>query len=63
MAFLLVITPLEVETIAIPSPFNTLGISFAPTYLRKPGVLILWIFLITYSFVSLSYFKAILMVP
>jgi hypothetical protein len=32
-------------------------------YLRKPGLLILWISFITDSLVSLSYFKAILIEP
>jgi hypothetical protein len=58
-----VITPFEVDIIAIPNPFNTRGISSAPTYLRKPGVLTRCNFLITEDFVSLSYFKAILIVP
>ena len=33
-----VITPSEVETNAIPKPFNTLGTSFALAYTRKPGL-------------------------
>ena len=32
----LVITPLDVETIAIPSPFNTLGKSLELEYFLKP---------------------------
>jgi len=50
-ACLEVITPLEVETIAIPKPFKTRGKSSTPTYLRKPGVEIRSIFLITDSLV------------
>ena len=37
-AFLSVITPLEVETIAIPRPFRTLGSSSAPAYTLRPGL-------------------------
>ena len=37
-ASLSVITPSEVETNAIPKPFNTLGTSFALAYTRKPGL-------------------------
>lgn len=40
-------TPREVETIAIPKPLRIRGNSPEPEYLRKPGLLILWIFLIT----------------
>ncbi|MCY1251276.1 hypothetical protein D9M72_650160 [compost metagenome] len=58
-----VINPLDVETIAIPNPLRILGRLEAPAYLRKPGLLILWISLITGSLVSLSYFKAILIEP
>ncbi len=38
LASLSVITPLEVETMAMPKPFKTLGIASTPEYLRKPGV-------------------------
>ena len=48
-ATLSVTTPVEVDTIAIPSPFNTLGSSSALAYTRKPGFEILLIPLITLS--------------
>ena len=48
---------------AIPSPLSTRGMSTDPVYLRSPGVLARWSFLITGSFVIGSYFKAILIVP
>ena len=38
LASLSVITPSEVETNAIPKPFNTLGTSLALAYTRKPGL-------------------------
>jgi hypothetical protein len=44
------------------NPLRILGIEELE-YLRKPGLLILWISLITDSLVSLSYFKAILIEP
>jgi hypothetical protein len=55
------ITPFEVEMIAIPKPFNTLGIVAVPEYDLKPGLLILWSFLIAEVLVIGWYFKAILM--
>jgi hypothetical protein len=42
----------DVETIAIPNPLRILGIEEELEYLRKPGLLILWISLITDSLVS-----------
>ena len=50
-AFLPVIRPLEVDTIAVPNPFNTLGKPTESEYFLKPGLLILSSFLITGSFV------------
>ena len=38
LAFLSVITPLEVEMIAIPKPLSTLGSSSEPLYCLKPGL-------------------------
>lgn len=61
-AFLLVIRPLEVETIVMPSPLSTLGRSSAPAYWRKPGEDILPILVIAGCLVSLSYFRAIFIV-
>ena len=55
-ATLSVTTPVEVDTIAIPSPFNTLGSSSALAYTRKPGFEILLIPLITLS--PFEYFKS-----
>ena len=37
LASLSVITPSEVDTIAIPKPFNTLGMSPVLAYTRNPG--------------------------
>jgi hypothetical protein len=51
-----------VETIAIQSVKDSWN-DEELEYLRKPGLLILWISLITDSLVSLSYFKAILIEP
>jgi hypothetical protein len=36
-ASLSVITPCDVDTIEIPSPFKTLGNSFDPAYFLSPG--------------------------
>ena len=36
-AFLSVMTPLDVETMAIPRPRSTFGSSCAPAYTRRPG--------------------------
>jgi hypothetical protein len=52
----------DVETIAILIHW-ILGMVEELEYLRKPGLLILWISLITDSLVSLSYFKAIWLNP
>ena len=41
LAALSVIIPFDVEIIAVPRPFNTLGISLALTYTLKLGLLIL----------------------
>ena len=38
LAFASVITPCEVEMIAIPKPFKTLGSLSQPTLTRKPGL-------------------------
>ena len=62
-AFLPVITPLDVETIATPSPFKTLGNPSESEYFLKPGLLILSSFLITGSLVYESYLSAILIEP
>ena len=51
-------TPLEVDTIAIPRPFNTRGISDAPLYFLKPGREALCNFVIAATFVDALYFKA-----
>ena len=37
-ACLSVMIPLEVETIAVPSPPSTLGMFAAPAYVRSPGL-------------------------
>ena len=58
-----VITPFDVETIEIPSPFKILGKVSEEEYFRKPGVLIRCNFFMTGSFVCLSYFKAIFIIP
>jgi hypothetical protein len=47
LAFRLVITPLEVEIIAIPKSSKTLGNSFEFEYTRNPGLLIRLILQIT----------------
>ena len=44
LASLSVINPLEVDTIAIPNPFKTLGISETEEYCLKPGLLTLFRF-------------------
>jgi hypothetical protein len=44
--FLPVIKPFDVETIAIPNPLRILGMEEELEYLRKPGLLILWISLL-----------------
>lgn len=49
LASLSVITPSDVEMIAIPRPFNTFGTSSAFTYARKPGLEIRFKFVITRS--------------
>ena len=49
--------PLEVDKIAIPNPFNTLGTSVFLTYTRKPGLEIRFKPVITRS-LFLPYFKA-----
>ena len=49
LASLSVINPSDVDTIAIPSPLRTLGISSALAYTRNPGLLILLRPLITLS--------------
>ena len=56
------ITPLEVESIAIPKPLRTLGISVEPEYIRKPGLLTLSNFSIAFFLLTGLYFKAILIV-
>ena len=60
LAFLSVITPFEVEIIATPTPFSTLGSSSEPLYCLKPGLEALWMLLIAGLLVCLSYYKAIL---
>ena len=44
--------PFDVEIIAIPKPFNTLGMLSTPTYLLKPGVLTRFMLVIAGSFVN-----------
>ena len=48
LAFLSVIIPFDVEIIATPRPPSTLGISSLPAYTLKPGLLILFIPVITF---------------
>ena len=62
-ASLSVITPLEVDNMAIPKPFNTRGRLVEPAYLRKPGLLIRAKLRIADIFVIGWYFKATLIVP
>jgi hypothetical protein len=62
-ASLSVITPFEVDKIAIPKPFNTLGIFSTPAYCLKPGLLIRTNVRIAGIFVMALYFNAILIVP
>ena len=62
-ASLSVITPLEVDKIAIPKPFNTLGMFSTPAYCLKPGLLIRVNVRIAEILVIALYFKAILIRP
>jgi len=63
LASLSVITPFDVEIIAMPKPFNTRGILSVWQYWRKPGLLMRSIAFIADTFDSGFYFKAILMLP
>ena len=57
-----VITPSDVDTIAIPKPFNTLGTSPVLAYTRKPGFEIRFNPVITRS-LFFPYFKNTFMTP
>ena len=63
LASLSVITPFEVERIAMPKPLITLGNVLASAYFLKPGLLILVIFLIAGNLVCALYFNATLILP
>jgi hypothetical protein len=56
-------TPLEVDTIATPRPFNTLGIEEDEEYFRSPGLEALCKEVIAGILVIALYFNAIFMVP
>ena len=60
LASLSVMIPFDVETMAMPNPLSTRGISLLEEYLRKPGVDTLVMLWMADSFVSGLYFKAIL---
>ena len=62
-ASLSVITPCDVEIIAIPNPFKTRGNDFESTYLLSPGELTRSNLLIAGNLFSGWYFKAILIIP
>ena len=57
LACLSVMIPWFVDTIAIPSPPSTFGISSLPAYTRKPGLEIFLIPEMIFSFLSAPYFK------
>ena len=57
------ITPFDVEIIAIPRPLITLGKFLESAYFLRPGLLTLINFLIAGCFVLLLYFKATLIFP
>ena len=63
LASLSVITPLDVEIIAIPKPFITLGKLAESAYFLRPGLETLVNFFIAGNFVCGLYFKAILIFP
>ena len=57
------ISPLEVDNIATPRPFRTLGSSSTPLYFLKPGVDTLSILVIAGNLFVALYLSAILMLP